>query len=133
MSFWFEYIPILVSRTLPERIARSREIAEAFVKTNLPGHIIKPVPGDWYCIIHGKVTFHWLQSNVWWSHNRPTKGTLIKEIPNISGRWCQYCEWAWAIPWRSSFSVRQSNHLSLSWCSWHGLQSKHQDLTKLLY
>ena len=24
----------------------------AFVKTNLPGHIIKPVPGDWYCIIH---------------------------------------------------------------------------------
>ena len=25
---------------------------------------------------------------------------------------------------KSSFSVRQSNHLSLSWCSWHDLRSK---------
>ena len=47
----FNYAPILVSRTLPERIVLSRKIAEAFVKINSSGHTIRPVPGDGYCII----------------------------------------------------------------------------------
>ena len=33
-------------------IVCSREITEAFLKTNLPGHIIKLVPRDGYCIAH---------------------------------------------------------------------------------
>ena len=40
---------------LPEKIVCSWEIVEAFVKTNLPGHTIKPVPRDGYCIIHAFV------------------------------------------------------------------------------
>ena len=37
---------------LSEKIVRSCEIAEAFVKTNLPGDTIKPVTQDGHCIIH---------------------------------------------------------------------------------
>ena len=37
---------------LPEKTVSSQKIVEAFVKTNLPGHTNKPVPGDGYCVIH---------------------------------------------------------------------------------
>lgn len=39
-------------RTPFERIVRSREVAEVFISTELPGYIIRPVPGDEYCITH---------------------------------------------------------------------------------
>ena len=39
-------------RTDPERIVLSREVAVKFIKDILPNHVIKPVPGDGFCIIH---------------------------------------------------------------------------------
>ena len=52
LSFYLEYIQILLSRRLSESIFHSRKIVETFVRKNLPGHITKPVRGDRYCIIH---------------------------------------------------------------------------------
>ena len=121
---------------LAERAVCFREIAKAFVKTNLPGQTIKPFSADGSCIIHVfrknllsvgcKVTFDYRITLL-------TKWASIREIPNVYDRWCQYSQSAWTIPGGSSFSVQQSNHWSLSSSSWHGLQSNHQDLTKWLY
>ena len=35
-----------------EKIVRSKEVAENFIRENMPGHYIKSVPGDGFCIIH---------------------------------------------------------------------------------
>ena len=119
LSFYLEYILILVSRTLPKRIVRSREIAEAFVKTNVSGH--KPVPGDGYCIIHAfrenllsigcRVTFDDLTTCLRNDLQSKKYQTFKTDDINI-------------------VNELEQNHCSLSRCSWHGLQSKHQDLTK---